>query len=159
MKRVTAIVLSIFLLAGLAGCNGTPAFSEMELTEAQSYAYEAIHGYEINRKLSLLSAEVLLTEDVTKAIPDNIITKDWEEVQETRAIVLAKYGDLSAQESDEEASKDGKETEIEPSLVMAFFLNEEKETIAEVRVSGVNGSENAAAEGYGVKDYSWQKRN
>lgn len=154
MKRVTAIVLSIFLLAGLAGCNGTPAFSEMELTEAQSYAYEAIHGYEINRKLSLISAEVLLTEDVTKAIPDNIITKDWEEVQETRAIVLAKYGDLSAQENDEEASKDGKETEIEPSLVMAFFLNEEKETIAEVRVSGVNGSENAAAEGYGVKDYS-----
>lgn len=150
MKRTVAFVLMLLMLFGLAGCNHqpkTPAFSETELTQAQSYAYEAIHGFEIDKSLSLLSAQVLLTEDVNKAIPGNIITKDWEAVQETRAIVLAKYGKPESQADEAETSDDGTEKEVEPSLVMAFFLNEEKETVAEVLVSGSNsGSSQGAAE-------------
>lgn len=154
MKRMVAFALSFLMLFGFAGCGEkekTPVFSETELTEAQSYAYEAIHGYQIDKSLSLLSAQVLFTEDVNKAIPGNIITKDWDAVQDTHAIVLAKYGKPEAPADEEEASDDGAKKEVEPSLVMAFFLNEEKKTVAEVLVSGRNGSgyvsEGAAAAG------------
>lgn len=159
MKRIVAFVLVLLMLFGFAGCNHqpkTPAFSEEQLTQAQSYAYEAIHGFEIDKSLSLLSAQVLFTEDINKAIPNNIITGDWADVQDTRAIVLAKYGKPEAQTSDAEAPEDGAEKEAEPSLVMAFFLNEGKKTVAEILVSGRNGSgyaaEAAAAGSSGVSE-------
>lgn len=155
MKRMVAFALSFLMLFGLAGCGEkekTPAFSETELTKAQSYAYEAIHGYQIDKSLSLLSAQVLFTEDVNRAFPNNLITKDWADVQDTRAIVLAKYGDQKPQET----TDDGEVKEIEPSLVMAFFLNEGKKTVAKVLVSGRNGSgyatEGTAAGASGVSE-------
>ena len=105
MKRMVAFVLVLLMLSGFAGCSEkekAPTFSGTELTKAQSYAYEAIHRYEIAKGLSLLSAQVLFTEDINKAIPDNIITKDWDAVQDTRAIVLAKYGKSEAQADEAE---------------------------------------------------------
>lgn len=146
MKRIIAFGLVLLILFGLVGCDRgpeIPVFSAEELTQAQSYAYAAIHGYEIDRSLCLLSAQVLLTEDVNKAIPNNMITKDWTDVQDTCAIVLAKYGEQKVQESEAEASDDGEAKESELSLVMAFFLNEKMETVAAVQVSGANGSNQA----------------
>ncbi len=158
MKRMVAFVLVLLMLSGLAGCSEkekAPTFSGTELTKAQSYAYEAIHRYEIAKGLSLLSAQVLFTEDINKAIPDNIITKDWDAVQDTRAIVLAKYGKSEAQADEAETSDDGVAKEVEPSLVMAFFLNEEKETVAELLVSGSNsGSSQSSAAGAGPSGVS-----
>lgn len=154
-KKTIAFALFLCILLATAGCGGKtvkiPDFSEENLTEAQAYAYAAIHEYEINKNLSLLSAEVLLTEDVSKAIPDNIITKDWTDVKDTRAIVLARYGNIKAEtdsgeddKEDEEAAKEDEKKEIEPTLVMAFFLNEKKETVAQISVSGVNSASSAA---------------
>lgn len=147
MKRILSVVLALLMLLGLAGCDrgpDSPVFSAEELTPAQSYAYAAIHGYEIDRSLSLLSAQVLLTEDICKAFPNNMITKEWTDAQDVRAVVLAKYGTPQTQESDAEQSDDSETKPAEPTLVMAFFLDEGKKTVAEILVSGRNGSGYAA---------------
>ena len=143
LRAVPAFLAVLALALSLAGCGvkpqdqQLPAFDPEALTEAQTYAEAALRSYDLPEGHEITDAKVMLTDDIAADLSRGVTLAEWDEVLDTRAIVIAtatgEYIPAPPEDPEEETA----------------LIDEEADTIGLVDEETAGEAEDAQTEGTG----------
>ncbi len=94
-RAVPALLAALALALSLAGCGAQqpqeqmPDFDPEALTEAQTYAAAALETCDLPEGHEITDVKVMLTDDIVADLSKDVTLAEWDEVLDTRAIVIA----------------------------------------------------------------------